>query len=106
MGSIMASPTVQYWRMLWPITWSMRIRFYADFFSRMWGDESLAGSIYHFAKSIGAPLALRDYGVTVEDVPGIVDRLLAKGFSNPPRCLERDALTDMLGHIVEGRKPV
>ena len=56
---------------------------------------------YHFAKSIDAPLALEDYGVTLGDVSGIVDKLLTKGFANPPRRLDREAVKDMLAHIIE-----
>lgn len=75
------------------------------FFFRMWGDESPADRVYHFAKSIDAPLALEDYGVTLGDVSGIVDKLLTKGFTNPPRRLDREAVKDMLAHIIEGRRP-
>jgi len=65
-------------------------------------DPSLR--LYEFAKEIGAPIALGDYGLKPEDARKTVDVLLAKGIENP-RQLEQMPLVDMMMRIIDGSPP-
>lgn len=64
----------------------------------------LGGGLYDFAKSLGAPLALRDLGLEL----GALDKAADIAVKNPywnPRPVERDAIRALLGRAWEGHKP-
>ena len=65
---------------------------------------SVGGGLWDFAKSIGAPLALRDLGLTEADL----DRAAGIATENPywnPRPIDRPSIRDLLQHAWQGRRP-
>jgi maleylacetate reductase len=71
--------------------------------SDLFGD-SVGGGLYDFAKSVGAPLALKEFGLTEADL----DRAAELAVRNPywnPRPIDRDAIRALLQKAWEGRRP-
>lgn len=71
--------------------------------AEMFGGN-LAGGLWDFARTLGAPRALRDLGLVKSDL----DRAAAVATENAywnPRPLERDALRALLEAAWEGRRP-
>jgi maleylacetate reductase len=65
---------------------------------------SVGGGLYDFAKSVGAPLALKEFGLTEADL----DRAAELAVRNPywnPRPIDRDAIRALLQKAWEGRRP-
>ena len=72
--------------------------------ARAMGVADAPGGLYDLAKSIGAPLALKDIGMPAEGL----DRAAELAVTNPywnPRPLERGALRELLQAAWEGRRP-
>jgi maleylacetate reductase len=65
---------------------------------------SVGGGLWDFAQSIGAPLALRDLGLTEADL----DRAAKIATENPywnPRPIDRPSIRELLQHAWEGTRP-
>jgi len=65
---------------------------------------SVGGGLHDFARSLGAPLALRDLGLAENDL----DRAAEIAVQNPywnPRPIERDAIRALLQDAWEGKRP-
>lgn len=65
---------------------------------------SVGGGLWDFSKSIGAPLALRDLGLSEADL----DRASQIATENPywnPRPIDRPSIRDLLQHAWEGSRP-
>lgn len=65
---------------------------------------SVGGGLWDFAKSIGAPLALRDLGLTEADL----DKASQIAVENPywnPRPIDRSSIRALLQQAWEGRRP-
>ncbi|MGV8949959.1 MAG: maleylacetate reductase [Cypionkella sp.] len=71
----------------------------ADLFG---GD--LGGGLYDFAKALGAPLALKDFGVTRDDLKHAADLAIKNPYANP-RPLTRDGLLALLQAAWVGERP-
>jgi maleylacetate reductase len=65
---------------------------------------SIGGGLWDFAKAIGAPRSLRDFGLVEADL----DRAAAIALENPywnPRPIDRPSIRTLLQHAWEGRRP-
>lgn len=65
---------------------------------------SIGGGLWDFAKAIGAPLSLKDFGLTEADL----DRAASIAVENPywnPRPIDRGAIRLLLQDAWEGRRP-
>ncbi|QFY63013.1 maleylacetate reductase (plasmid) [Rhizobium grahamii] len=65
---------------------------------------SVGGGLWDFAKAVGAPLSLRDFGLTEADL----DRASAIAVENPywnPQPIDRQAIRQLLQNAWEGRRP-
>lgn len=65
---------------------------------------NLGGGLWDFAKSLGAPLALRDLGLSESDL----DRAAEIAVKNPywnPRPIEQDAIRELLQNAWAGTRP-
>lgn len=65
---------------------------------------SIGGGLWDFAKSIGAPLSLKEFGLTEADL----DRAASIAVENPywnPRPIDRGAIRTLLQDAWEGRRP-
>ena len=71
---------------------------------QIFGAESPSEAIDSFAREVGAPVRLAEFGLTAADAPAIVEKLMTKKFFNP-RPLERDPLIEMVRNIIDGAKP-
>lgn len=69
----------------------------------IFGDRPGAG-LWDFAVSIGAPLALRDLGLTEVDLDSAADLATANPYWNP-RPIERGGIRSLLQDAWEGRRP-
>jgi maleylacetate reductase len=67
-------------------------------------DGSVGGGLYEFAKSIGAPLALRDLGLQQVQLDDAADLAMKNPYWNP-RPMERDAVRALLQRAWEGAPP-
>jgi maleylacetate reductase len=65
---------------------------------------SLAGGIYDFAASLGAPLALKDLGISEGDLDKATDLAVKNPYWNP-RPVEREAVRGLLQRAWEGARP-
>lgn len=64
----------------------------------------LGGGLYDFAASIGAPLALRDLGVTAADLEKAADQAVKNPYWNP-RKITRVGILDLLTPALNGTRP-
>ncbi|OJF92333.1 maleylacetate reductase [Pararhizobium antarcticum] len=67
-------------------------------------DGSVGGGLWDFAKGIGAPMALKDLGLSEADL----DRAAAIATENPywnPRPIDRASIRALLQDAFEGRRP-
>lgn len=65
---------------------------------------SAGGGLWDFAKSIGAPLALRDLGLASHDLDRAADLATANPYENP-RAIDRSSIRDLLQRAWEGARP-
>lgn len=72
--------------------------------AEMYGDEDAAQGLWTFAKSLGAPTALKDLGVAEADL----DRMAELATTNPywnPREITKHGIRALLGRAWEGAAP-
>jgi maleylacetate reductase len=72
--------------------------------ARALNTASAAQGVFDLAKDNGAPTALKDIGMHVEDIDKACDIALQNQYPNP-RPLERVALRQLLQDAFEGRRP-
>lgn len=65
---------------------------------------SIGGGLYDFAKSIGAPLGLRDLGLQQAQLDSAADLAVKNPYWNP-RPVERDSVRALLQRAWEGARP-
>lgn len=65
---------------------------------------SLGGGLWDFAKSLGAPLALKDLGLTEADLDRAADLAVKNPYWNP-RLVERNSIRALLGQAWAGERP-
>lgn len=65
---------------------------------------SIGGGLYDFARSLGAPLALRDLGLTSAQLDAAADLAVRNPYWNP-RPVERDAVRALLQRAWDGTRP-
>lgn len=66
--------------------------------------NSAGGALYDLAEKLGAPMTLRELGLTEEDL----DRATEIALSNPywnPRPIEREGIRQLLQNAYEGKRP-
>ncbi|TBU82052.1 maleylacetate reductase [Pseudomonas daroniae] len=69
------------------------------------GDhDSAGGALYDLAKSLGAPLTLRELGLTEADLDRATDIALSNPYWNP-RPIEQKAIRELLQNAWEGNRP-
>jgi maleylacetate reductase len=69
------------------------------------GAEHAAQGMYDLAKSLGAPVSLREIGMAEGELDRCADLAMQNSYPNP-RTLERDAIRDLLDDAFRGRRPV
>jgi len=72
--------------------------------ARALGSTSAAQAVYDLAHDNGAPVALKDLGLTEPDLDRACDLALQNQYPNP-RPLERQALRQLLQNAFEGNRP-
>ncbi|MFP3568550.1 maleylacetate reductase [Paraburkholderia sp. DD10] len=72
--------------------------------ARALGSEDAALGVYELAKRCGAPLALKDIGMSAEDVSKAADIASSNPYWNP-RQIERKALLELLQDAFDGVAP-
>jgi len=72
--------------------------------TRAMGTQDAAGGLYDLAKTIGAPLALKDIGMPADGLDRAADLAVTNAYWNP-RPLERAAIRELLQAAWEGRRP-
>jgi maleylacetate reductase len=72
--------------------------------ARALGGTLAADAVYELARSLGAPLALRDIGLAEADLERALEMALQTPYPNP-RPLEREPLRRLLRHAFEGARP-
>jgi len=72
--------------------------------ARALGSASAAQAVYDLAHDNGAPVALKDLGLTEPDLDRACDLALQNQYPNP-RPLERQALRQLLKNAFEGNRP-
>ena len=72
--------------------------------ARALGGTSAAQAVYDLAHDNGAPVALKDLGLTEPDLDRACDLALQNQYPNP-RPLERQALRQLLQNAFEGNRP-
>jgi alcohol dehydrogenase class IV len=72
---------------------------------RALGSNDAAGGLYDLAKSLGAPLTLKELGLPESALDKAADIAVANPYPNP-RPLERTAIHKLLDDAYHGRKPV
>lgn len=70
----------------------------------LFGSDTAAGGLWDFAQSLGAPLRLRDLGVTEADLDRVAEAAVAKPYPNP-RDLTRAGIREMLQGALDGTRP-
>lgn len=65
---------------------------------------ALGGGLWDFARSLGAPLALKDLGLTEPDLDRAADLAVRNAYWNP-RPVEREAIHALLGRAWSGTRP-
>lgn len=68
------------------------------------GGGSAAGGIWDFAQRVGAPLSLRDLGLSEADIDRAAEIATRNAYPNP-RPVERGAIRELLRAAWEGRRP-
>ena len=64
----------------------------------------LGGGLHDFASSIGAPLALRDLGLSEDDLPRVAEMATRNPYANP-RDITRDGILHLLTQAYSGTRP-
>jgi maleylacetate reductase len=72
--------------------------------ARLFGGD-LSDGLYDLAKSLGAPMALRDFGVSRDDLASIADLAVKNPYANP-RTVTRDGILALLEGAWAGVRPV
>ena len=65
---------------------------------------SIGGGLWDFAKSIGAPLTLKEFGLTEADLDGAASIAVENPYWNP-RPIDRDSIRALLQEAWDGRRP-
>ena len=68
------------------------------------GSPSAASGLYDLAKSLGAPLSLKELGMPEAGLDKAADIAAANPYPNP-RPIERDAIRELLDNAFHGRRP-
>lgn len=66
--------------------------------------ESAGAALFDLAKDLGAPLTLRELGLTEPDLDRATDIALSNPYWNP-RPIEREAIRELLQNAYEGKRP-
>ncbi|MDB4273564.1 maleylacetate reductase [bacterium] len=66
---------------------------------------SAGGGLWDFARSLGAPLALREFGLSEADLDRAAEIATANPYENP-RPIDRRAIRDLLQRAWDGARPV
>lgn len=66
--------------------------------------DSAGAALFDLAKSLGAPLTLRELGLTEQDLDRATDIALSNPYWNP-RPIEHKAIRDLLQNAYEGNRP-
>lgn len=72
--------------------------------ARLLNSNSAAEGLYDFAKSLGAPTALKDLGVAKSSLDQVADLAVKTPYWNP-RPIEREAVLELLERAWEGARP-
>ncbi|AMM87155.1 maleylacetate reductase [Martelella sp. AD-3] len=72
--------------------------------AELFGDDNPGRGLYRFAREIGAPLALRDLGMSEADLDKAAELAVANAYWNP-RPVERDAIRALLQAAWSGDMP-
>lgn len=72
--------------------------------AEIFGQENAGQALWGFAKAVGAPMALRDLGMSEADLDKAADLAMARPYWNP-RPLERDAIRALLQRASDGQAP-
>ena len=67
-------------------------------------DDDLGGGLYDLATQLGAPMALRDLGVTEGDLQKAADLAVKNAYWNP-RDITRDGILTLLLDALDGKRP-
>jgi maleylacetate reductase len=73
--------------------------------TRALGARSAAAGLYDLAASLGAPVSLRDLGMTRDQLDRAADLAVQNAYHNP-RPITRDGIRDLLEQAFEGRRPL
>lgn len=68
-------------------------------------DGDLGGGLYNFASQIGAPLALRDLGLSADDIGRAADMAVERPYANP-RPVTREGIHELLERALTGARPL
>lgn len=71
--------------------------------AQLFGGD-IGGGLWDFAKDLGAPLALKDLGLTEQDIDQAADIAVQNPYWNP-RPVERDAIRALLQDAWNGNRP-
>ena len=71
---------------------------------RALGSTSAAGGLYELAKKLGAPLSLKQLGMSEADLDKAADIAAANPYPNP-RAIERHLIRELLDNAFHGRRP-
>ena len=71
---------------------------------RALGSTSAAGGLYELAKKLGAPLSLKQLGMSEADLDMAADIAAANPYPNP-RAIERHLIRELLDNAFHGRRP-
>jgi alcohol dehydrogenase class IV len=72
--------------------------------SRALGTKDAAGGLFDLAQKLGAPLSLKEIGLTEASLDQVADIAVANPYPNP-RPLERAAIRKLLDEAWHGRRP-
>ena len=72
--------------------------------NRALGSKDAAGALYDLARDNGAPLSLRNIGMSASDLAEAADIAAANPYWNP-RPIVRDEILALLRHAWEGKRP-
>ncbi len=106
LGGSFGLPHAETHAILLPHTTAYNARLAADVLApaaKLFGDD-LAGGLYDFAESIGAPLALKELGLAEANLDRAADLAMKNAYWNP-RTLERGAIRGLLQCAWSGDRP-